>query len=382
MLAATILKTLFILLVVVAGLAPLLTWVERKQSTVTRDRLATLRVDVGALKWLGLFQPLADALKLLPRADFLPAGANRALHLLAPLLALLPAMTAFAVIPFGGVYRMGDVTLSLVVSNADWGMLYVFAIGALATTGSMIAAWSSARGGPLLGNLRSAAQMFSCQLTLGLSLVGVFMVFESLKLQDISQAQDTTLRAFGFLGVLFGASHSTLDWLRLPAWGVVYQPLAFVLFLTSSLAASKRPPFQPSGAAAAPNAAEATEHSSLRCGLMELSQLIQVVVIAALVTVLFLGGWTIPYLSTELIVGGMSALLGSDFANFFCLGLHFASFMLKVCAMIWLQLALGWMLPRYRTAQVMRLCWRLMLPLALANILITGCALLFVGEAA
>ncbi|MBW2267105.1 MAG: NADH-quinone oxidoreductase subunit H [Deltaproteobacteria bacterium] len=379
---AEILKTLFILLVVVGGLAPLITWIERKQSAVMQDRIGANRADIGGLTLIGLFHPLADVLKLLGKEDFVPAGANRVLHLLAPLIAAIPAVIAFAVIPYGGVYRFGDHTLSLVVSDADWGMLYIFAIASLATYGTVIAGWSSNNGWSLLGSMRASAQMISYEVTMGLSLVGIFMVFQTLKLQDMALAQDTTLRVFGFLDIFFGLSHPAIDWIRLPAWGVFYQPLAFLLFLTCIMAENKRPPFDLPEGESEIIAGYHLEYSGMRFGLFFMSEFIQVVVIAGLMTALFLGGWSIPYLSTQTIVAGVGRFMGTGFATGLCVLLHFAAFMLKLGAMIWFQMALRWTLPRFRYDQVMDLCWKVILPLSIANVLVTGLVMLLVQEAA
>src|SRR5215470_5382393 len=229
-----IVKTVFIIGVVVGALAPVITWVERKQSAVMQDRIGANRADVAGVTILGLLHPAADVLKLLSKEDVVPEGANRFMHLISPLIAAVPAIVAFAVIPFGGVYRFGDTTLSLVVANPDWGLLYVFAIGSIATYGTVMAGWSSNNNWSLLGGLRASAQMISYEVTMGLAVVGLFMVFETLKLQDMVVAQDTTFRVFGFLPVLFGIPlPGVLDWVRLPAWGVFFQPLGFVMFLTT-----------------------------------------------------------------------------------------------------------------------------------------------------
>ena len=132
MITAVVIKTVFILLVAVAGLVPVITWIERKQSAVMQDRIGANRADVAGITILGLFHPIADVLKLFTKEDVVPEGANRVLHLLAPMLAVVPAIIAFAVIPYGGVYHFGQTTVDLVVANVDWGVLYLFAIGSIA----------------------------------------------------------------------------------------------------------------------------------------------------------------------------------------------------------------------------------------------------------
>jgi NADH-quinone oxidoreductase subunit H len=374
-----VIKSLFILLVVVAAIAPVITWIERKQSAVMQDRIGANRADINGITLLGLLHPLADVIKLLSKEDVVPFGANRVMHLIAPLVAAAPAVIAYAVIPYGGVYHFGERTISLVAANPDWGLLYIFAIGSIATYGTVMAGWSSNNNWSLLGGLRASAQMISYEVTMGLSVVGIFMVFETLKLQDMAVAQDTTFRIFGFLQHLFGVSvPAWLDWIRLPAWGVFYQPLGFLMFLTTIMAENKRPPFDLPEGESELIAGYFLEYSGMRFGLFFMSEFIEVVVIAGLVTTLFLGGWSIPYLSTETIVGAIAPIFNEGFANGLCMILHFLTFMLKVVVMIWLQMLLRWTLPRFRYDQVMDLCWKIILPLSIANIFVTGLVILIV----
>jgi NADH-quinone oxidoreductase subunit H len=374
-----VVKTLFIILVVVGALAPVITWVERKQSAVMQDRIGANRADVAGITLLGLLHPAADVLKLLSKEDVVPLGANRIMHLISPLIAAVPAIVGFAVIPFGGVYQFGDHTLSLVVADPDWGLLYIFAIGSIATYGTVMAGWSSNNNWSLLGAMRASAQMVSYEVTMGLSVVGVFMVFQTLKLTDMALAQDGTFRLLGFLDVLFGIPvPAWLDWVRLPAWGIFFQPLAFLMFLAAVMAENKRPPFDTPEGESEIIAGFHLEYSGMRFGLFYMSEFIEVVVIAGLVATLFLGGWAIPYLSTQTIIGGVGSVFGTGFATGLCMLLHFGCFMTKVLVMIWLQMAVRWTLPRFRYDQVMDLCWKILLPLSLANIFVTGFVMLLV----
>jgi NADH-quinone oxidoreductase subunit H len=219
--------------------------------------------------------------------------------------------------------------------------------------------------------------MISYEVTMGLSLVGVFMVFETLRLTDMAVAQDTTFRVFGFLEVLFGMPvPAALAWVQLPAWGIFYQPLAFVMFLTCMMAENKRPPFDLPEGESEIIAGYHLEYSGMRFGLFFMSEFIQVVVIAGLVATLFLGGWSIPYLSQATIIGSVGSVFGVGFATGLCMLLHFVTFLVKVVIMIWLQMALRWTLPRFRYDQVMDLCWKIILPLSVANVFVTGLVLL------
>jgi NADH-quinone oxidoreductase subunit H len=357
-----ILKTLFIVFVVVGALAPVITWIERKQSAVMQDRIGANRADIAGITILGLLHPAADVIKLLSKEDVVPAGANRVMHLISPLIAALPAIVAYAVIPYGGVYAFGDREISLVVADPDWGLLYIFAIASLATYGVVMAGWSSNNNWSLLGSLRASA----------------FMVFSTLRLTDMALAQDSTFRLFGFLDIFFGISIPWLDWVRLPAWGIFYQPLGFLMFLTAIMAENKRPPFDMPEGESEIIAGFHLEYSGMRFGLFYMSEFIQVVVIAGVIVAIFLGGWSIPWLSQETIIGSVGWLFGTGFATGLCMVLHFLSFMVKVVLMIWLQMALRWTLPRFRYDQVMDLCWKILLPLSIANILVTGFVMLLV----
>lgn len=373
-----ILKLLFLVLVVMGALLPVITWVERKQSAVMQDRIGANRADILGIRLIGLLHPLADVLKLFGKEDVVPLGANRWMHLVAPVIALVPGIITLAVVPFAGVYDFGGGPISMVAADLDWGMLYVFAVGSIATYGTVIAGWSSNSNWGLLGSLRGSAQMISYEVTMGLSLVGLFMCFNSLKLQEIAQAQDATFRVFGFLEA-FGWVHALPRWLsfvKLPMWGIVLQPLGFILFLTCIMAENKRPPFDVPEGESEIVAGYHMEYSGMRFGLFYTAEFLEIPVIAMIVTTLFLGGWTIPWFSTQKIIGGLNGTIGVGAATGLCLILHVLSFFLKVIVMIWLQMQIRWTLPRFRYDQVMDLCWKIMLPLSLANVFVTGIVIL------
>jgi len=379
-----LIKAGFILLVIVGALAPVITWIERKQSAVMQDRIGANRADVAGVTVLGLLHPLADVIKLLTKEDVVPRGANRVMHMIAPMIGALPALIAFAVIPYGGVYTFGDHTISLVAADPDWGLLYIFAIGSLAAYGAVMAGWASNNNWSLLGGLRASAQMISYEVTMGLSVVGIFMVFSTLQLQDMALAQDTTFRIFGFVERIFGLDVWWVldEYARLPAWGIFYQPLGFVLFLTCVMAENKRPPFdQPEGESEI-IAGYFLEYSGMRFGLFYMAEFIEVVVIAGLTATIFLGGWAIPYVSQEKFIGWIAPAFGVGFATGLCVLVHFLMFMAKVVVMIWIQMSLRWTQPRFRYDQVMDLCWKIILPLSIANIFVTGFVLLMLEGSA
>jgi NADH-quinone oxidoreductase subunit H len=363
-----VVKMLVIVLVIMGLFLPLITWVERKQSAVMQDRIGANRAHVLGITALGLLHPAADVVKLATKEDVVPAGANRWIHQLAPIIALVPAIVTLAVIPYGGKYQMDGWVLSLVVADIDWGMLYVFAVGSIATYGAVMAGWASNSNWGLLGSMRASAQMISYEVTMGLSLVGIFMVFNSLNLVEIAQAQDRVLWLFGAI--------------PLPSWGIVLQPLGFILFLTCIMAENKRPPFDAPEGESELVAGYHMEYSGMRFGLFYTAEFLEVPVIGMIVTTLFLGGWAIPYLSQDAIIGGLTPALGASFATIVCIALHFVTFLIKVIAMIWLQMAIRWTLPRFRYDQVMDLCWKMILPISIANAFVTAGVILLLERAA
>ena len=383
-------KCVFVVVLFVGILTPVVSWIERKQSALMQDRIGPNRADIAGITAIGLFHPLADLIKLVTKENVVPAGANRVLHALAPMIASVPAIAAFAVIPYGGVYQFGDRSgagggeLSLVVADIDWGLLYVFVLVSIASYAPVLAGWSSNNNWSLLGGLRGTAQMISFQVAMGLSVVGVFLVFGTLKLTDMAVAQDTTLRIVGFLDVL---ELGLPAWANrfpftLPNWGIVLQPLGFVLFLVCIMAAGGQPPFDQARAESELVGGYASEYSGLRFGMFSFAELIQVVVIAALMTSLFLGGWSVPWLSTDTIIGAIAPLLGHAFATIVCIAIHFGAFLGKLALMIWLQMLIRWSLPRLRYDQLMNLCWKVILPLSIANVFATALVLLLLGGVA
>jgi NADH-quinone oxidoreductase subunit H len=375
-------KSLFIFLVIVGVFAPVMTWVERKQSALMQDRVGANRANIFGIAVLGLIHPLADVIKMITKEDTIPAGANRVVHLLCPFIATVPALIGFAVIPYGGSYTIAGREFTLVVADLDYGVLYLFAIASIATYGTVLAGWAGANNWGILGSLRASAQMISYEVAMGISVVGVFMIYESLKLTDIGVAQQATFRALGFLEH-FGwvaAGSPLVDWIRIPMWGIVLQPLAFVIFLTALMAENKRAPFDVPEGEAEIVAGYFIEYSGMKFGLYYMAEWLEVVVISGLITAMFLGGWSLPWLSDATLIGGLSSVFGTNLGNALAMAVHVLVFLGKVCFMIWFQQLVRWSLPRFRYDQVMDLGWKIMLPLSLANILVTGVAILALEE--
>ena len=352
-----ILAKIWGVLLTLVSLAAIMTWVERKQSAVMQDRLGANRADVLGLRIIGLFQPMADGLKMFFKEDFVPPRGDKFLHTLAPILAFFPVLATFAVIPFGDTLRIGSLEISLQIADLNIGYLFILAFGGLSVYGAVLAGWSSNNKYSLLGGLRAAAQMISYEVCLGLSLIGLIMVYSTLQLDDIVRQQGQLL--FGFL----------------PAWGVFLQPLGFLLFFPAAIAETKRVPFDlPEGESEI--IGYYTEYSGMRFGLFYFAEFIEIIVLAALVSTLFFGGYQVPWLYAE----GFRFPWGWEWnlPNLAVVILHLLAFFLKIAFFCWLQVLIRWTLPRFRYDQLMRLCWVGILPLAILNILITGAILLVI----
>ena len=348
----TLVKILFIFAVTVGFFAPVLTWVERKQSALMQDRIGANRADIMGFTVLGLFHIIADALKMFTKEDLIPDGANKVLHTISPIIALVPALLTFAVVPFGGQYTLFDTEVNLVISDLDVGLLFVFAIASLATYGYVIAGWSSNNNWSLLGSMRTASQMISYEVTMGLTIIGVLMVYESMKLTEIGAIQENF-------------------WM----WGIFLQPLGFIMFLTASIAENKRIPFDAPEAESELVAGYFTEYSGLKFGMFFMAEFIEMVTIGAIMTILFLGAWHIPFLTTATLLSWFD-FLGTTGSNLVVMLIHVGVFFAKVCFFIYLQMIIRWTLPRFRYDQIMKLGWKILLPLSLANILVTGLVIL------
>ena len=348
----TLVKILFIFAVTVGFFAPVLTWVERKQSALMQDRIGANRADIMGFTVLGLFHIIADALKMFTKEDFIPDGANKVLHTISPIIALVPALLTFAVVPFGGQYTLFDTEVNLVISDLDVGLLFVFAIASLATYGYVIAGWSSNNNWSLLGSMRTASQMISYEVTMGLTIIGVLMVYESMKLTEIGAIQENF-------------------WM----WGIFLQPLGFIMFLTASIAENKRIPFDAPEAESELVAGYFTEYSGLKFGMFFMAEFIEMVTIGAIMTILFLGAWHISFLTTATLLSWFD-FLGTTGSNLVVMLIHVGVFFAKVCFFIYLQMIIRWTLPRFRYDQIMKLGWKILLPLSLANILVTGLVIL------
>ena len=354
-LSITLVKILFIIAMTVGFFAPVLTWVERKQSAIMQDRVGANRADILGFTALGLFHAIADAIKMFTKEDFIPQGANRFLHTLSPIIAVIPAILTFAVVPFGGQYELWGTKINLVISDLDVGLLFVFAIASIATYGYVISGWASNNNWSLLGSMRTASQMISYEVTMGLTIVGVLMVYGTMKLTEIGAAQEDFLN-----------------------WGFFLQPVGFFMFLAASIAENKRIPFDAPEAESELVAGYFTEYSGLKFGMFFMSEFIEMVTIGAIVTILFFGAWHIPFLPSATLLSWLD-FLGTNWANVVLMLIHMGVFWAKVVFFIWFQMTIRWTLPRFRYDQIMKLGWKILLPLSLANVLVTGIVILIVN---
>jgi NADH-quinone oxidoreductase subunit H len=371
---------LILLLVMVT--ATLLTMAERKWSALMQDRVGPnrARLPIPGLSQRplkGIPHILADVLKMLFKEDFIPAAAKGEAFLfnLAPLIAFAPAFCLFAVVPVGPEVTFWGQRIQLQVARVDWGMLYVFGLASLAVFGTALAGWTSNNKLSLLGGLRASSQLVSYEVTLGLTLAGAFIVFGTLRLDQMALQQGPTepmlraaLRGLGDESLLFG-------WI--PSWGALFQPLGMIFFFVAAMAEIKRAPFD------VPEADSEIigyflEYSGLKSGLFLIAEFVEVVVVSGIVTAIFLGAYHIPWIEPWLI-RNLDGVLG--FTGFSWLAvLQVFSFLVKVLAVIWVQMIVRWAFPRFRYDQIMHLGWKILLPLSLINIVLTAGVYLWAGR--
>lgn len=351
------------------GLATLFTWVERKQSAIMADRIganrAYIRVPFTQVKFtaMGLFHGLADGAKMLLKENFTPTTYDSFCYHLAPWLAAAPILLVFAVVPFGGVLAPGKLFPSLSgfygerayamqVASLDAGVLVVLSLSGIGILGVMLAGWSSNNKFSLLGAARAASQMISYEVAMGLAMLSLVVTFGTLDISQMVREQSGTL--FGFL----------------PAWGVFKQPLAFVLFLTASIAENKRVPFDMPECESELVSGYFTEYTAMKMGLFMLTEFITIVVASALLVTLFLGGCNLPYLGDAgfLLPGGSLVAL----PHLAVVPLQLVTFMVKVFITGCFMVQIRWTLPRFRYDQLLSFGWKLLLPLAAVNLFITA----------
>ncbi len=295
-----------------------LIWVERKVMAHMQVRLGPMRVG-----WHGLLQPIADGLKLILKEDIIPANASKLLFVLSPAIAMVPALLAIAVIPFGDTISIMGVSIDMVITDINIGILFILAVSSVGVYGILLGGWSSNNKYSLLGGLRSSAQMISYELSMGLSLIGVIMMTESLSLVDTVNAQADL-------------------------WFVVLQPVAFIVYTISAIAETNRCPFDLPEAETELVSGFHTEYSSMKFALFFMAEYANIITVSAVGVTFFLGGWRGPFLPPVVW------------------------FLIKMALCIFFFIWLRSTFPRFRIDQLMQFAWKVLLPVAIVNVLITG----------
>ncbi|MFC1613682.1 NADH-quinone oxidoreductase subunit H [Gemmatimonadota bacterium] len=345
------LAKIFAVLGGILGFGGFLTWVERKQSAVMQDRIGANRADILGFRILGLFHIMADGIKMFTKEEFIPRTKYRKTFLLAPFLSWFFALLGFAVIPFSGELALFGREFSLQIANPNMGILFVFAMMGMSVYGVVLGGWASNNNYALLGSMRATAQMISYEVALGAAVVGPLLVYHTLNMQKMVEWQ----------GGLFGG------WL--PLWGIVVQPVAFLLFLTAGVAETKRIPFDlPEGESEI--IGFNLEYSSMRFGAFMFTDFIEKILISCLTVTVFLGGWQVPFLAETGFEYGGEQLLALSAPLVW--GLRTFAFIFKLCAVIYVLMLVRWTLPRFRYDQLMHLGWKVLLPLSFANIAVTA----------
>ena len=321
-------------LAILLSVTPVMVWIERRGCALIQDRKGPNRVGP-----LGLFQALADAVKLLFKEDIIPSEVDRPLYLLAPILALVPALTIFTVIPFGPDIKIGGQTVPLLVADVDTGALLLLALASLGVYSLVMAGYSSNNKYALLGSVRATAQMISYELALTLSVVAALLPAGSLRLDDVVAYQQGT-----WMGVI-------------PQWNIFPQAIGFFVFLVAAFAETNRLPFDLPEAESELVAGYHTEYSSMKFALFFMGEYMSMATLAALGATLFLGGWYLPGLD---FTGWWvtSAALG--------IGILIAKMALFLLFFVWVR----WTFPRFRFDQLLRLGWKVLLPLAIVNLIL------------
>ncbi|MES1255126.1 MAG: NADH-quinone oxidoreductase subunit NuoH [Acidobacteriota bacterium] len=335
--AAQIVLTLFVF-VMLLNSAAIMVWVERKVAALLQQRLGPYLVGPK-----GLLQPLADVVKLMFKEELRPKAADAFLFGLAPIISATCAFAAFAVVPFGAsttFFGLLDEPLRLQVADVNVAVLVIFAVASMSVYGIVLAGWSSNSKYSLLGGLRASAQMISYELSYGLALASVLLLGNSLSLTDIVGRQAGTWLGF------------------IPRWLVFVQPIGFLIFMTAGVAETNRAPFDFPEAEQELVAGYHTEYSSMSFAMFFLAEYINMVTVSAVATDLFLGGWHGPFLPESF---------------------GWIWFLLKVSAILFFYVWMRWTLPRYRYDQLMQFGWKILLPLATVNLLVTAAGVLYFG---
>jgi NADH-quinone oxidoreductase subunit H len=366
-----LIKAVGLVFVIILPMVSYTVYAERRVSAMIQDRLGPNRVGPS-----GLFQPIADAVKLLLKEDFTPASVNKFYYWLAPACAMAPSLMALAVIPFGS----NLFGVPMVVANVDIGVLWVFAVSSLGVYGIVLAGWSSNSKYPFLGGIRSSSQMISYELSLGLSVIPIFLICGTLNLPDIVKYQIENgwlispiwLKGISLSGINFPLLASSIFSVNALVKLLLWVPLfvSFVVFMVSMFAETNRLPFDLPESETELIGGYHTEYSSMKFALFFLGEYAAMITGSAVIVTLFFGAWHIPFLPND---PSQFPWLGD-----LILGIvHIAAFFIKVAVLLFFFIWVRWTLPRFRYDQLMRLGWYFFFEIALANILIVALILAF-----
>jgi NADH-quinone oxidoreductase subunit H len=322
---------------VILGAVAYLIYVERKVAAFAQDRIGPNRAGGEFGIPFGLLQPLADGAKMLLKEGVVPTYVNKPLYMLAPLIAIIAALVAFAVIPFGPVWSDEWKNWSFQIApGVDIGILYIFAVSSLAVYGVILAGWSSNNKYSFIGALRSSAQLISYEIPLGLSILGVVLAMSTLDL------------------------NSMINWQDHHVWGFFVSPVGFLIFLISSFAETNRLPFDLPESEQELVGGFHTEYSGMKFGMFFLGEYVHVINMSFMTVILFFGGWDLPFVLSQEQTGFFIALVKCGVILF------------KVAVMILIIMWVRWTLPRFRYDQLMDLAWKSLIPLALINLVATA----------
>ncbi len=337
---ATIIEKLVLIAIVVMGslvVAMYTTFAERKVAGLLQDRPGPNRAGP-----FGLFQPLADGLKLFFKEEIIPNFSSKLLFIMGPALAMTTAIMTSAVIPWGDKVHFFGRDISLQIADINIGILYVFGVVSLGVYGIMIGSWASNNKFALMGGLRAASQIISYELAMGLSLIALLFCTGTLSFKDMVLQQQA-----GY-------------------WNIVYQPLGFLIFIICAFAECNRTPFDLAEAESELIGGYHTEYSSMKLGFYLFAEYVNMFISSAVMATLFFGGYDVPFFNeaTHAHWGNWLALIG------------IAAFMTKIIIFIFIFMWVRWTIPRFRYDQLMHLGWRILIPLAIFNMLATGAAIL------
>jgi len=334
-------KLILIVLVVSVSLvvAMYTTFAERKVAAILQDRSGPNRAGP-----FGLLQPLADGIKLFFKEEIIPNFSSKFLFILGPALAMITALMTSAVIPWGDKVHFFGRDVSLQIADINIGILYVFGVLSMGVYGIMIGGWASNNKYSLLGALRAASQIISYELAMGISLIALLMVTGTLSLKEMVLQQQ----------------HGH--------WNFIYQPLGFLIFLICAFAECNRTPFDLPEAENELIGGYHTEYSSMKLGFYLFAEYINMFISSAIMATLFFGGYDMPFVNEANFAPNIAALIG------------IAALMIKVVFFLFLFMWVRWTIPRFRYDQLMHLGWRILIPLALFNMLVTGGVILYLHK--